>query len=561
MRGHHLSPFIFAKNLNMKKINIIIIRYSLFIIHYSLLISCSQQIPPTGGKRDVITPKLLSSIPINKQTNYKGKSVELFFDEYIVAENLQQKLIVTPDMGEYDVKSLSKGIKLTFKKQPPKDRTYSLSFGDAIKDFSEKNPAKNLRLVFSSGPVIDSAFVSGKITDIQTNKPLLDILVGLYKHSDTLNPEKIKPTYFTRTDSAGNFSIENIQPDTTYKIIAIDDKNRSMTFNAKVEKIGYLSDSIVIKPSTQMSGVRIPLYYVNYLPIKYKTGASKKPNIYEISYDRGILKTDVSFQNKADSIPYFQPTTNELRFYNTKNHKDSIAVKISVSDSLGNKVERIQKIKFREGKVLAKEKEVLTVAKNLTAPLIEPNNIVYTLSFNKPLSVLKTENIKMYSDSLKEEKLIPTDLIWENQNTILTITKKFSAKKELKINIPKGTFISVEGDTLAAITDKLGIMEAENYGLLNGEVIKPPTSFFVELLDENFKVIKTLYNQKSFRFEYIKPASYHLRVIIDSNENKKWDGGNYKTKLQPEAIYFYPVLIKVRKNFEIEGINIELSTK
>ena len=60
-----------------------------------LLLNCSQPISPTGGKRDTIPPKLVKSIPINKLTNYKGRAVELEFDEYIVAENLQQKLSIS----------------------------------------------------------------------------------------------------------------------------------------------------------------------------------------------------------------------------------------------------------------------------------------------------------------------------------------------------------------------------------------------------------------------------------------------------------------------------------
>ena len=149
MQGLTKALFIFVKNFaqhmssfNIKQLVITLRIYSLLTAaFYFLLLGCSQPISPTGGKRDTIPPKLIKSIPENKQTNYKGKTIELEFDEYIVAENLQQKLLVTPDPGEYEYKAKPTSVRLVFKKSLDSAKTYSFSFGDAIKDFSEKNPA------------------------------------------------------------------------------------------------------------------------------------------------------------------------------------------------------------------------------------------------------------------------------------------------------------------------------------------------------------------------------------------------------------------------------------
>ncbi len=568
MRGHQLSPFIFVKNLNMKKTYSKIIHYSLFIIHYSLLISCSQQIPPTGGKKDKIAPKLLSSIPYNQQTNYTGKSVELFFDEYIVTENLQQKLQITPDAGEYEVKLQPASLKLIFKKPLEKDNTYSLAFGDVVKDFSEKNPVKNLRVVFSTGSKIDSASVSGKIRDSQNGKPILDALVGLYKNSDTLNPEKTKPTYFTRTDSAGLFSIENVRP-ATYQLIAIDDRNRSMTYNIKNERIGYKEDSIRMKPSTQISDVILDLYYVKNQPPKARNGTSRI-NYYTFNYDKGLEKINIKFVNSADSIPYFQPSPTEIQFFNTKNKKDTIQVKTTVTDSSGLVLEAIQKIKFRDSKGntkdIAKDKETFKAIITPTeSEEIDPLSINYKLVFNKPIEKYELTQIKMYSDSTKAETLTEANFKWENHHSTLSINRDFKAKKELKIIIPKGTFISVENDTLTAIKVKIKVKEEDNYGTIIGKVLGSKSSIgmanvIVELMDNNFKVVKTS-NKADFQFNFVKPNEYYLRVIEDLNNNGKWDSGDYKTKKQPEKIRFYPEIIKLRKNFVLDGLNIDLSTK
>ncbi len=527
------------------------------------LTACSQQISPTGGKRDIIAPKLKTSIPSNKQINYSGKTVELMFDEYIVAENLQQKLQITPDAGEYDVKLEATSLKLVFKKDFEKDNTYSLAFGDAIKDFSEKNPVKNLRVVFSSGAKIDSASIDGMISDIQSGKPMLEVLVGLYKKTDTLNPEKTKPTYFTRTDSAGQFNIENIRPE-TYILMAIDDKNRSMTYNIKNERFGYIGDSIIVKPNTQMSGVALGLYYTESQPLKTRNSTSRI-NYYTLNYNKGLEKIKVQFTDPKDSIPFFQSSSSEIQFFNTVNSKDTIRVKTTVVDSSGIEMETIQKIKFKDNKGNAKEiskdKEIFraTMLPNYNDE-IDPEIIKYVITFNKPIETYDLTKIKMYSDSTKEEILTPLDFEWSNFKSVLTINKKFVGKKELKISIPKGTFISVENDTLSDNKVQLKIKNEEDYGTIIGNVISNNSDVIIELLDNNFKVIKSG-EATEFKFSFVKPGEYYLRAIEDKDKNRKWDSGNFKTKKQPERIKFYQELIKVRKNFILEGLEINLSTK
>ncbi len=571
MQGLTKALFIFVKNFaqhmssfNIKQlVNTLCIYSLLTAAFYLLLLGCSQPISPTGGKRDTIPPKLIKSIPENKQTNYKGKIIELEFDEYIVAENLQQKLLITPDPGEYEYKAKPTSVRLVFKKSLDSAKTYSFSFGDAIKDFSEKNPAKNLRLVFSTGIGIDSALVRGEVKDVLTNKPMIDVLVGLYPHSDTLNIEKMKPMYFTRSDSSGRFSIENIQSN-LYRLVAFDDKNRSFTYNLKTERITYLRDSLVIKDSTQFSGASLKLFFANTTPAKVK-GTIPRTNYYSINYDKGFVDYKVKFDNPNDTIPYLQNGPSELKFFNTKNRKDTLVAKIMIRDSVGIMFEHVQKIKFREarnaGKNSDSNKEPFDMkASHQDNDPIEPRLFTLKLTFNKPLAEARLNQIQLVSDSLKTEQLLSSDYTWENNKTILTLTHQISARKLLKVVLPKSTFFSVENDTIPERIFKLPIMDEEDYGMLEGEIKGAKQPFIIELLDEKFEVVKTS-TKPSFQFSYLKPALYNIRIIVDENQNGKWDAGDFKTRKLAEPILFYPDTIKVKKNFVLSGIDIDLSTK
>ena len=53
-------------------------------------------------------------------------------------------------------------------------------------------------------------------------------------------------------------------------------------------------------------------------------------------------------------------------------------------------------------------------------------------------------------------------------------------------------------------------------------------------------------------FRYIAPGEYMIRILIDENENGKWDTGNYAEHIQPEQFIYYMGKINVRANWEIK---------
>ena len=61
-----------------------------------MLISCAQQVAPTGGPKDAEAPIILESAPLNTATNYNGSSIYFEFDEYVRVSSALKELIVTP---------------------------------------------------------------------------------------------------------------------------------------------------------------------------------------------------------------------------------------------------------------------------------------------------------------------------------------------------------------------------------------------------------------------------------------------------------------------------------
>ena len=71
---------------------------------------------PKGGPKDVTPPKVLKSIPKNYSTLFKGKEIEITFDEYIKFKDLNAQLLISPPLKNTpDIKIKGKNIIIKLK--------------------------------------------------------------------------------------------------------------------------------------------------------------------------------------------------------------------------------------------------------------------------------------------------------------------------------------------------------------------------------------------------------------------------------------------------------------
>ena len=77
-------------------------------------------------------------------------------------------------------------------------------------------------------------------------------------------------------------------------------------------------------------------------------------------------------------------------------------------------------------------------------------------------------------------------------------------------------------------------------------------SLIVQFLKNNDVVLEHNSNDSIVFIQNISPGEYNLKLIVDSNKNKKWDAGNFKTKLLPEKVINYPEKITVQSNWDLE---------
>ena len=268
--------------------------FLLIAIALYFLMSCAQVGSLGGGPKDVTPPIPLEMIPQNYSNNFTGKKISIKFNEFVVLDKITEQLLVSPPIEEMpDFRLKGKELVIKFNEDLRDNTTYTLFFGDAIKDLTEGNPLHNFTYVFSTGDYVDSLSMTGNLVTAFDLLPVEKAAIMLYKNNnDTIPfdslPLRIPPYYLSRTDEKGNFFLTGLAGD-YYLVFALNDKNNNYIFDQPTEEIAFLDT----------------LYYPVYIPPKTSltdTLLSDTLSVDTISNDSVSLMADSLIINIPDSL-------------------------------------------------------------------------------------------------------------------------------------------------------------------------------------------------------------------------------------------------------------------
>lgn len=520
--------------------------FILVVLMAVFLWRCASQQALTGGPKDEIAPELQSSFPEDQSINYTATSFELVFDEYVKADKLLKELIITPITEvKYQVKVKKNIVVLEFDSLLEANTTYTFNFRNGIEDITERNPAENLRLAFSTGPVIDSLSLEGTVTDLMLGTPVKDASVILYKAADTLTVNGGKPMYMVQTDASGNFSITNLKV-SEYQLLVLEEKDGNLTYSKAEERIGFLGQNIQL--DSNMTAIELPLISYDILDFQLQRVRSNKQYI-DFTFNKqvgdfNIKATDTKYQDYLFPVPNKEvlrlfPPVNVLR--------DSFEISIHAADTLGNAIDSTLIIGFRETKRLEEMAFEVKATPAGGTKMLDKDTSQLQLQFNKPVATFQADSAWVYTaeDTLPFTAVpqkTKVDTQWEYE--------LLGMKLPYRVVFKRGSFVSIEQDTLKEFSLAYSPKVAEDYGTVTGTIETWKTSFTIQLLN-NGKVAQEIQNERNFQFNWIEPGSKTLRILIDDNEDGTWSKGDFSKRILPETIYFYPAEITVKANWEV----------
>jgi hypothetical protein len=185
---------------------------------------CANIQPPLGGPRDSLPPVLLKATPDENSINFTGNTIRFQFNEYVKLDNLNDNLIINPPAERFpNILSKLRTVTVKLKDTLQPNTTYTINFGNAVRDVNENNPLRGFSYSFSTGAYIDSLDLTGKIYDAQTGKPDSTLLIILHKNSDDSTVAKEKPRFATRANGQGQFTFDHL-PEGEFYIYALKDE-------------------------------------------------------------------------------------------------------------------------------------------------------------------------------------------------------------------------------------------------------------------------------------------------------------------------------------------------
>jgi len=380
--------------------------------------------------------------------------------------------------------------------------------------------------------------------DAKKIKPEEFVSVMLYEMDSTYTDSiiyKENPKYITNTlDSVTTFTLENLKSG-TYKLVALKDENQDNKFQQKIDKIGFFEDEIVV-PTDSVYNLTL---FQEEIDFKASRAAQINGNKIAFGFEGDAKNMKINLLNdapenfkyrtlkdaKSDTLNYWYTPKFEVDslIFNVYNKefeykKDSIVVKIrdKENDSLIVKTAPSSSLGFEE---------------------------LFEVSGTTPFAKIDKEFITIINkDSLDVDYKVSLDTI--NNKYVFDFKKDESGTYNVQL-LP-GAVTDLFEKTNDTIKTSLRSKSFLDYGNIRITLQNAKYPIIVQLTDDKGEVKKEQYSEKSepIDFRHLNPSQYHLRVVFDSNKNRKWDSGSFLKQLQPERISYYSKKIDVRSGWD-----------
>lgn len=530
-----------------------IYRILLFLGFILFLNSCARRGRPIGGPKDEDKPIMVKAEPEFESIQFHGDEIKIYFDEFIKLKDVTSQLIISPPLKYPPVISPmgtpSKRITIRIKDTLDENTTYTINFGQSIIDNTEGNILDNFKYVFSTGDYIDSLQVKGTIKDAfdleMKNKPTLMLYAINENFKDSIIYQE-KPMYVGSVLDSLNWEITNIKAG-SYLLLALDDISKNYKFNPKEDLVGFHTEIISVPTDTTY---RISLFK-EILPFRIPSkpkeiekghivfGYEGNPigfTVENISVKPANYKSFITFDKEKDTLHYwFNNYDKDSILFSLSKKKafDTLRVKL-----ISDKIDSLKLNSLSSGTLHLRD--------------------TFKLISNIPVSKIDTNKITFIDRD--STQIVHHINLSENRDEIFfNFEKEISTKYKIEL-LPGAItdFNGIENDTL--ILD-FSTRKPANYSSIYLSLHNVKSyPIIVELINDQGEVFIREFSDhdREYKFENLSPSRYKVRIIYDTNKNRRWDTGSYLSKLQPEEVYYFNEVINAKANWEvIESLTIE----
>ena len=527
---------------------------------------------------------VMISPPLSEKPDFKlkNKTVVIKFKEDLAANTTY-----TINFGAA-IKDLHEGNQF-------KDYVYSFSTGDHIDTLAIAGKVLNA----SDKKPVDGVYVSLYAADRE--------------NVDSL-PMTTIPDYITKTDKEGKFSLNGLA-DKKYLVFALKDANANLYFDLPNEDVAFLDtlvqasclkkpappvvdsiamDSLAMQMDSLVKVVDSAVFETKTMTVEdsivfeTKTATFYHPDALDLTLymftevdstqvllekklvEEGLLRfvfrhpakealvmTPEMLPDTFNLVSMHSPEYDTILWYFTPNVKDSLWVQVKYDTVINDSSRYSLKFKEAGGNRRRKaEPKKLTVNNNLLGRggLIPGQDLI--LKFSEPIISYQMRDTAVF----KHDSTIYYDrLAFEPADEFgmkYRLTTPFSADSSYSFEIPDSVFWGIRGRTNDIIKTDFHVLKDDEYGNIYITVVPPEgmKQVVVQLTNESGKVLKeeTIKQKQEVMFDYLMPAKYKLRALLDADGNGKWSTGNYHRHTLPETILDYKDPLDLKAGWDID---------
>jgi len=552
-----------------------------------LLAGCANRgMGPQGGPKDETPPVELSAVPENGCVGFKANRIEVTFNEYLELDNVGQNLLMSPpQQNPPEVKARGKRLLIHFTDSLRDSTTYTLDFGNAVCDFTERNPYKNYTYSFSTGDVIDTLEVRGKVYEAANLNPVVGALVGIHSDWSDTAFTQLPLLRIAKSDSTGSFRIANIRAG-DYRLYGLYDVSRDYRLTIG-EPLAFADELLTpeVHPHYETDSLgRDSLVGYDYGPADLALFLFREAQqrVYLQRTTRNQAHTiQVTFSAAGDSMPQFRCLDDSVRFlvkYAEKTDsitlwlpdsssiaKDSLyfEVRYRQTDSLYHMewatdtvraIWRAPKLSAKAAKAQARKKRHKKLELRSNARQAFELNDTLSISCTTPLASIARDSIHVLEkiDSLYK----PVACTVETNDTFpmrLQVIAPLAAGKTYELRIDSGAMHDIYGVPNKVERYTLQMKTPEDYSTIRVKIAPFEPKARIQVINGQDQVVQEqqAVPEGAF-FQYLKPDTYYLRLYMDENGDGKWTTGSWAEHRQPERIIYYPESVQTKSNWDFD---------
>lgn len=512
-----------------------------------LFVQCAKRGNPTGGPEDEAPPVLLRAVPELNAIQFREDRIRLYFDEYVKLNKLKEQLIISPplDPAAYVISPQStaaKYVQIELMDSLQTNTTYNFNFGQSIVDNNEGNPYPYFRYVFSTGNYVDSLQVRGTIGNAFGREAKNFVSVMLYAVDSTYTDSLIynrPPDYLSNTlDSLAVFEIDNVRAG-RYLLIAQKDIANNYTFDQSADDIAFVNDFI-----------ELPIDSLFHMDLFREQTDFSLGRIFQAGQNRiglgyygdptGLEVLPLNLPDSVQTVQSFDKETDTLYVWYNKLKADSLQFDIR-HDTL--KVQRTHQIRKAEV-------DSLTISPSIKGVLHLSDTL--RMQTSTPILTIDKSQMRLLDrDSIP----VPFEVSVEDPHRVL-FDFDILPNDNYRMDVLPGAitdFFNASNDTTQM---QFRTQKPADYGSLYLQLVGVPSyPIIVQLTDENENLVRSLpiaAPQRRVVFSNLQPKKYYVRLIVDENNNGKWDSGRFLDRRFPEKVYHHEPLLDVRANWELQ---------